>query len=701
MAVFQAIATAIVTALGATVTATGAVLIGGSALLGSVVVGVLAAGLGIATARVTGLFKAPSIGQADDPGVRITLAPDTANKLPVLYGKAFTSGPIFDAAISNSNETMTYCIALSEETDTGTFSVSNIYLGDSRLVFSGNTCVSHFDPNGTSDTSYNANVRVNVYQGGSTGSDVIFPASGTGSSTPATTIVPHWNVSTHTANSLVYAVVQVDYSPENGLTGLPPITFEMENSLNNPGLVLQDYLNNDRYGVGFANTLIDTTSIIGTASTQMRGFCDDLVAYKDSGGSSQTNKRYVINGVVTTFSDVRSNIDKICMAGGTYFAYDGKQGKFKAIPNRAYTTAEKANALVYSDDNMIGKLDISSTELFNMYNGVEVEFADDNRKDLMNTVLIETPAGDRNPNEPDNTLKYGIDLINDKVRAERLANIDLQQSRLSTVIQFSTDYSGMQTDVGDIIKINNSLYGFSNKLFKVMRTKEVETAEGMIGVEMTCLEYDDDIYTIPANAQYELPRANIDLPRIPVYDPGSFVLPSALASNYGNLSIDADRFGTVVFREHMANLSTGGQIEDKPANKLDLDGTTNYTDLFTRRELDFTAGTGLEPGDYSFMSGVTPIGAGNANPASFSLIANVQIEYANTTVQQEEFGITAANTSFIPSTLEANKKITIGPNPVSGNVVLEGFNTLDQVGSDRGFNSIRYDMLRLNKGDVF
>jgi len=700
MAVFTAIAAAITGAITGVGFAAAFAAAGTFSALG-LATSVLAAGIGIATARATGMFKAPSIGQADDPGVKITLAPDTANKIPVLYGKAFTSGPVFDAAISNSNETMTYCIALSEETDTGTFSVSNVYLGDSRLVFSGNTCVSHFDPNGTSDTSYNANVRVNVYQGGSTGSDVIFPTSGTGATTPATTIVPHWGVSTHTANSLVFAVVQIDYSPENGLTGLPAITFEMQNSLNNPGLVLQDYLNNDRYGVGFANTLIDTTSIIGTASTQMRGFCDDLVAYKDSGGASQTNKRYEINGVVTTFSDVRSNIDKICMAGGTYFAYDGKQGKFKAIPNRAFTTGEKANALVYSDDNMIGKLDIASTELFSMFNGVEVEFADDNRKDLMNTVLIETPALDRNPNEPDNTLKYGIDLINDKVRAERLANIDLQQSRLSTVIQFSTDYSGMQTDVGDVIKINNSLYGFSDKLFKVMRTKEVETIEGMIGVEMTCLEYDDDIYTIPANAQYELPRANIDLPRIPVYNPGSFVLPSALASDYGNLSIDADRFGTVVFREHMANLSTGGQIEDKPANKLDLDGTTNYTDLFTTRELDFTAGTGLEPGDYSFMSGVTPIGAANANVASYSLIANVNITYANTTTQNEQFGISMLDLDYTPSTIEANKKISIGANPVSGNVTLEGFNTLDQVGSDRGFNSIRYDMLRLNKGDVF
>ena len=295
MAVFTYIATAIVTALGATVTAAGAVLIGGSALLGSVVVGTIAAGLGYATARATGMFKIPSAGETNDPGVRITLAPDTANKIPVLYGKAFTSGPVFDAAIKNSNDTMVYCVALSEETDTGSFTVSNVFLNDSRLVFSGNSVTSHFDPNGTSATTYAGNVRVNVYQGGSTGSDVIFPASGTGSTTAATTLVPHWQVATHTANSLVFAVIEIDYSPENGLTGLPPITFEMENTLKNPGNVLMDYLNNDRYGVGFSNTLIDTNSIVGTANSAMRGFCDQLIDYKDSGGSTQQNKRYEID----------------------------------------------------------------------------------------------------------------------------------------------------------------------------------------------------------------------------------------------------------------------------------------------------------------------------------------------------------------------------------------------------------------------
>ncbi len=90
--------------------------------------------------------------------------------------------------------------------------------------------------------------------------------------------------------------------------------------------------------------------------------------------------------------------------------------------------------------------------------------------------------------------------------------------------------------------------------------------------------------------------------------------------------------------------------------------------------------------------------------ASAALVANVNIEYANGFVQNEQFGITTANFTEIPSTIEANKKITIRSDikPVSGNVVIQGANDMDQTpGGDRGFGSIRYDMLRITKGDVF
>ena len=101
------------------------------------------------------------------------------------------------------------------------------------------------------------------------------------------------------------------------------------------------------------------------------------------------------------------------------------------------------------------------------------------------------------------------------------------------------------------------------------------------------------------------------------------------------------------------------------------------------------------------MSAGTPLGA-LSGTATASIFANVFIEYANGNVQNHNFGITSTNFTEIPSILEANKKITIGPNPVSGNVVLEGLNTMDTNASgDRGFSGMRYDMLRITKGDIF
>jgi hypothetical protein len=693
MAIFSAIATAIVTSIGLTgITAT-------------IVGGIISAGLAYGTAKATGMFKMPPslspTGQTKDPGVRVTVAPSTDNKLPVLYGKAFTSGPVIDAGIKNQNNTMVYCIALSEETDSGSFTINNVYINDAKLTFSGtsNAVASITDPNGTTDSNaYVGNVRVNVYAGGTNSSQQIFP----GTQINAYSIMPHWTGGGDPeANDLVFAMVEIDYDPANGLTGLPPMTFDMENSLKNPGNVLLDYLNNSVYGAGLSNTIIDTSSIIGTANTQMAGFCDETVNYVDSSNVTQTQSRYEINGVISTFNDVKDNIDRICQAGGTFFSFDNKTGQFNTVPNRKLSTAELANCLTYNDDKIVSKIDISSTDLFSLYNSIEVEFADATRKDQTNTIKIDTPGSDRNANEPDNVLKYGIDLINDQFRAERLANIDLNQSRLNTVIQFETDFSGMQTDVGDVIKVTNSLYGYTDKLFKVMRTREVEKDTGMVTVEMTAIEYADSVYegADPVEFPAALP---IDIPRIPIMPPGAIILPIALNDEYGNLTV-SDKFRAgVIDRNHMRDLSSGGQIEDKPATKDDLGSTTTYANLFTRRELDFTAASGLEAGDYSFMSAGSPIGAANANPASAAIRANVQVEYANSTVQTEDFFVFNNNFTQIPSIIEANKKITVGPNAVSGNVVLQGYNTLDQnAGGQRGFSSIRYDMIRLNKGDVF
>jgi hypothetical protein len=521
MAVFTAIATAIVGALGVT----GATIFG-SALLYSTVVGVVAAGLGLVTAKLLGVFDVPGAGP--DPGTKIQVAPSTDNKIGVAYGRNFMSGPITDVAISNSNDTMHYCITLSELADghdVGTYTTNQIFFGDRKLNFSGANVISYSDPNATTTEDWANKIRIRVYAGGTAASNQIFPTSG---AVAATTMMPHWTTTTaYSMEKLVFAMIELDYDAENGLTGLGAMTFDVTNSKHNPGEVLFDYLKSTRYGAGLANADIDITSILGTANTQMKGYCDEQITYTPNTGGSSTIDRYQINGYLSTYKSCMDNIDSICRNSATYFTFDGKQGKFSAVPNRAYLTSELTNAFVLNDDNIISKISITSTELYNTLNSVTVTFADQNRKDQTNSIQIETPGVDRNTGEPDNDFEYRAELVNNNIHARQLANIDLNQSREGMVVNLVGDYSCLQIDAGDVVKLNNTDYGFTDKLFRVMKNKELFGEDGMITCELLLLEYDADAYIVATVVESDDEDAGTGIITVPPV--GDLLPPSAYA----------------------------------------------------------------------------------------------------------------------------------------------------------------------------
>jgi hypothetical protein len=784
MAVFTAIGTAIVGAItGAGYAATAAAIAAGS-LGTTLAVGVISGGLAYATAKVTGVFDPPDISTPEDQGVKIQVAPDTNNKIGIAYGRNFMSGPITDMAISNQNDTMHFCITLSEYVDGATYTVNEIFRDAATLNFqSGNAQVqSVTQQNQSAEKDFEGKIRVRVYAGSTDSGNIIFPPTGVVG--PATQMMPHWtNTTAYSMEGLVFAMIEVDYDAEVGLTSLGGFSFDITNSVSNPGDVLIDYLNNERYGCGLSNSLIDVNSITGTGVTELHGYSDTSVTYENNLGANVTQSRYAINGYISTFNDCATNIKKICDACATFFLFDTKQGKFKVIPNRTSSSVFSLN-----DDNIVSKIQVSSTELYSLFNGADVEFADQNRRDQTNSINISTPSGDRNPNEPDNIIKMRLDLINDNIRASQLANLDLAQSRNGMVLQLETDFSGMQIDVGDIVDITNTDFGFSAKEFRVMKHQELINEGGMTTCGLTLLEYNPDVYSDPDVVESSV-QGTVEIPRIPqivspppvvfnniIADVDQFTLTTTANANVAgsgaiftvfkdpstatytdvvidnggsgylatdsievsgsvlrgiapdnNLTFDvntvdgggtitginnisgnasvykAQTYGQSITRDAIANISVGGQIEDKPADVTSLSNNNTFINLFSVRSLDFTTGIGIEPGDYSFTSGIVPIGSLPASTtANAGIRANVNILYANGNVQTESFDTVYLNFATIPTILEANKKITIGTGAVSGNVVVKGLTTLsNSPAGDVGFQNIRYDMIRINKGDVF
>ena len=790
MAVFTAIATAIVGALGATVVA-GVGTILGSTFLYSMAVGVVAAGLGLITAKLLGVFDVPGAGP--DPGSKIQVAPSTDNKIGVAYGRNFMSGPITDVNISNQNKTMHYCITLSEFADghgTSTYTLNQAFWGDRKLNFSGANVTSFTDPNSTAKEDWANKIRIRIYAGGTAASNQIFPASGT--QVDATTLMPHWtNPTAYSMEDLVFAMIELDYDAENGLTGLGAMSFDLTNSKHNPGEVLFDYMKSTRYGCGLANADINIPSILGTANTNMLGYCNEQISFTNNAGSAATIDRFQINGYLSTFNSCMDNIDKICRNSATFFTFDGKLGQFSAVPNRAYLASELAAAFVLNDDNIISKITISSTELYNTLNSVTVAFADQNRKDQTNTVIVETASSDRNTGEPDNNLEYRAELVNNNVHAKQLGNIDLNQSREGMVVNLVTDFSGLQIDAGAVVKLTNTDYGFSDKLFRVMNNKELFGEDGMITCELLLLEYDPAAYAVAATTESDEEDDPIDIPPLPPIPPiippivwrnifvgvtqdattgtgtgaiftivkkanantslagtYSFVFPSTVGSGHsvgdvitidggqlGGVTVtnnctfrvasvtggggidtvdtilgaalvyDAFTWGGTVMTDQLANLSVGAQIEDQPASNLAFANANTTVNIFTPRELDFTTSfDGIEPGDYSLVASGTPIGAlpSGATTANYTIGANVILRFADGTGTSINTGNNRDNEPGIPPIIQAVRKITIPPGTTSGNIVLQGRNTLaPNAGGQVGFTNLKYDLVKISKGDIF
>lgn len=206
-------------------------------------------------------------------------------------------------------------------------------------------------------------------------------------------------------------------------------------------------------------------------------------------GTTVLDSRYRINGLLSTDQTVLGNLEKLCKSSGCWLTYDIHAGKWSVIINRSGSSIYS-----FTDSNIVGSLTISGTGLTDLYNSVRAEFPHRDLRDQTDFVAIEIPDVDRNSNEPDNQLVLQYDVINDPVQAELLAFIELKQSRVDKVVRFQTDFTALGLKAGDIIDITNSIYGFTNKLFRIVTISEIDADDGGLNLEITALEYDADVY---------------------------------------------------------------------------------------------------------------------------------------------------------------------------------------------------------------
>lgn len=190
-----------------------------------------------------------------DLGVREQVDPDTDHSIPVVYGTAFTGGIVTDAALTDANLTMWYCVTICERTGNfinGTPSViqiDEVYWNQNQVMFQddGVTVSSFKDEDNVINTKPNGLIELYFYNNGS--GNQVFPVGYSGSSAAAYTHMPNWTAN-HTMDQLVFCLVKVKYSKEKAITGLGRLEFKIRNTMTEAGDVINDYLTNSRYGGG-------------------------------------------------------------------------------------------------------------------------------------------------------------------------------------------------------------------------------------------------------------------------------------------------------------------------------------------------------------------------------------------------------------------------------------------------------------------
>jgi len=454
-----------------------------------------------------------SSGQAADNGVRQQVPPSSTNSIPVVYGDAYCGGRFVDAVLSTDAKTMYYVMVVSHISPNGQFGfdLTDMYWGDRKMAFDEadqTKVVSLTDGAGNVDTKVGGNLFMAFYTSSQSG--VI--ASTNGASLPSVFMggsdIPtelRWAASGRQMNGLAFAIVKLNYNRDAETTSMQTITFKARQYLNGagcakPGDVWYDYMTNELYGAAMAADIVNAAS-----AAAINTYSDGLIPYSEN-GISYTQPRYRINGVVDTGQSCLNNINDMMIACDSWNQYNSALGQWSIVINKAETTA-----YAFDDSNIIGEIRVSAFDITSSTNQIEAEFPSKQNRDQSDFVYYETPAGLLYPNEPVNKQSIQLSMVNDSVQAQYLASRILEQAREDLIVTISTAYTGIQVDAGDVISITNSSYGWTAKLFRVMKVSEVSLPDGNLGATFELNEYNAQVYDDRDITKYAA-APNTDLP---------------------------------------------------------------------------------------------------------------------------------------------------------------------------------------------
>jgi len=377
-------------------------------------------------------------------------------QIPVIYGERLVGGTRVFLETSGADNTYLYGAMVLAEGEIN--AITEIQVNESVVTFDGSFA------NGTQITS-------NDSKYGTTFTVQPFYGTDSQSASSLLTTLSSWG-SNHKLSGIAYIAFRFTWDADK-YSGIPNIKVKVQGKKvsifdsggnetigvysTNPVWCLLDFLRNERYGKGIADSDIDISSFYTAsqiAETQVTPYS----------GASDINL-FDCNAVINTNKKIIDNVKVFLKGMRGLLPY--VQGKFKLLIESTGTATFTLN-----EDNIIGGIKVESERKNEKYNRVLVNYVNPDKNYQVDTVVYpETEAEHTTLKTADGGfLQEGnitLDTISSPYQALEFGKIILNRSRNNLKLGLTANYEALDLAIGDIVNVTSSILGMTNKPFRI------------------------------------------------------------------------------------------------------------------------------------------------------------------------------------------------------------------------------------------
>ena len=243
----------------------------------------------------------------------------------------------------------------------------------------------------------------------------------------------------------------------------------------NPALCIRDYLTSD-YGLGEAASNVDDT-LVSTAVN----VCDQTAL---TGG-----KRFTCNGAFTTGVTPIDLLSEILTSMGGLLWY--AQGKWRMKP--AYWVAP---TVTLNEDDLRSSIAVKTrhsrrdnyNKVRGTFRGEETNWQVTDYPDVSNAAFTAADNGQ------ESVVDINLPFTDNSEEARRIARIALERNRQQLTVVASFGLRAFQCQVGDVVSLTNTRFGWSAKTFEVTSWSFGLTDDNDLQVQMTLREISESVF---------------------------------------------------------------------------------------------------------------------------------------------------------------------------------------------------------------